>query len=171
MKWKQILPPLLISIILSACQASTPEIPPTQTATEQPQSLIPTDTAIPPTSMPTPSSKSTQTKPPSSPENQPDIKFTFISETIPDGTRFDPGEVFRKTWTIKNNSTQNWEGFSLAVESSTPDGELLGSPAIIPLPASVSSGQTVDIVVDLTTPCKMDITQFFITYRIRKALQ
>lgn len=152
MKWKQILPPLLTIIILAACQASPPEISPTQTATEQHQSLIPTHTPIPPTSKPTPSSKSTQTKPPSSPEDQPDINFTFISETIPDGTRFDPGDVFRKTWTIKNNSTQNWEGFSLAVESSTPNGELLGSPAIIPLPASVSIGQTVDIVVELTTP-------------------
>lgn len=129
MKRKQILPSLLIVIILSACQASTPEISPIQPATEQLQSLIPTDTAIPPSSMPTPSSISTQTKRPSSPENQPDIKFSFISETIPDGTRFNPGEVFRKTWTIKNNSTQNWEGFSLAVESSTPDGELLGSPS------------------------------------------
>ncbi len=124
MKWKQILSLLLISIILSVCQANTLEIPSTQTATEQPQIIIPTHTPVPPTSMPTPSPKPTQTKPTSSPENQPDIKFTFISETIPDGTRFDPGEVFRKTWTIKNNSTQNWEGFWLAVESSTPDGEL-----------------------------------------------
>jgi len=152
MKWKQILSPLLTIIILSACQASTPEISPTQTATEQPQSLIPINTPIPPTSMPTPSPTSTQTKTPSSPENQPEIKFKFISETIPDGTRFNPGEVFRKTWTIKNNSPQNWEGFSLAFESSTPNGELLGSPAIIPLPAFVSIGQTVDIVVELTTP-------------------
>jgi hypothetical protein len=152
MKRKQILPSLLIVIILSACQASAPEIYSTQTATEKPQSRIPTDTAIPPTSMLTPSPTSTQTIPLSSPENQPDIRFTFISETIPDGTRFEPGEVFRKTWTIKNNSTQNWEGFALAVESSTPDGELLGSPAIIPLPGSVSSGQTIDIAVDLTTP-------------------
>lgn len=152
MKWKHILPPLLTIIILSACQASTPKIAPTQTVTGQSQGRIPTNTPIPPTSIPTSSAISTQTKPSSSPEIQPDIKFTFISETIPDGTRFNPGEVFRKTWTIKNNSTQNWEGFSLVVESSTPDGELLGSPAIIPLPASVSPGQTVDIVVDLTTP-------------------
>jgi len=82
--------------MLSACQASSPEISSTQTATEKPQSRIPTDTAIPPTSMPTPSPTSTQTIP-LSPENQSYIRFTFISETIPDGTRFDPGEVFRKT--------------------------------------------------------------------------
>ena len=152
MKWKQILPSLLTIIILSACQASTPEISHTITVTEQPQIIIPTDTAIPPTPMPTPSPTSTQTKPLSSPENQSDIKFSFISETIPDGTRYQPGETFRKTWTIKNSSPINWDGFSLAVESSTPDGELLGSPAVISLPDSVTAGQMVEISVDLTAP-------------------
>jgi hypothetical protein len=165
MKWKQILPLLLISIILSACQASTLEISPTHTATEQPQSLIPTHTPIPPTSMPTPSPKSTQTKPSSSPKNQPDFKFTFISETIPDGTRYDPGESFRKTWTIKNSSPINWDGFSFTVESSKPDGELLGSPAIISLPVTVTSGQTVEIVVDLTAP--LDDGNYTIYYHLQ----
>jgi hypothetical protein len=165
MKWKQILPLLLIIIILSACQASTLEISPSHTATEQPQSLIPTHTPIPPTSMPTPSPKSTQTKPSSSPENQPDIKFTFISETIPDGTRYEPGENFRKTWTIKNSGPINWVGFSFTVESSKPDGELLGSPAIISLPATITSGQTVEIVVDLKAP--MDDGNYTIYYHLQ----
>ena len=165
MKWKQMLPPLLIIIILSACQARTPEISPSQTATEQPQILIPTHTPIPPTPMPTPSPTSTQTKPSTSPENQPEIKFTFISETIPDGTRYTPGETFRKTWTIKNSSPNNWDGFSLVVESSTPDGELLGSPVVISLPNPVTTGQMVEINVDLTAP--MDDGNYTIYYHLQ----
>jgi hypothetical protein len=153
MKSKQFLPLLLSIIMLSGCQTNTPEIFPTITTNEQPQEiLIQTHTLITATQMPTPSPTFTQTITPSSSETQPEIKFTFISETIPDGTRFNPGEQFRKTWSIKNNGTQSWDGFGLAVESSNPEGELLGSPAIISLPVTVTSGQLFEIKVDLTAP-------------------
>jgi hypothetical protein len=32
----------------------------------------------------------------------------LVSETIPSGSRFDPGEKFVKTWTIKNTGTCDW---------------------------------------------------------------
>ena len=92
MKSKQFLPLLLSIIMLSGCQTNTPEIFPTITTNEQPQEiLIQTHTLITATQMPTPSPTFTQTITPSSSETQPEIKFTFISETIPATSTFISG--------------------------------------------------------------------------------
>lgn len=34
----------------------------------------------------------------------------FLSETIPDGSVFSPGEYFEKTWVLRNSGTSAWEG-------------------------------------------------------------
>jgi len=36
-------------------------------------------------------------------------KANFVSETIPDGTIMKPGDVFTKTWQIKNSSSCTWD--------------------------------------------------------------
>lgn len=67
--------------------------------------------------------------------------------TIPDGTTFQPGATFTKTWRLKNAGTCTWSGYSLVFDS----GELMGatSPTAI---GTVSPGQEVDISVNMTAP-------------------
>jgi hypothetical protein len=47
----------------------------------------------------------------------------FISETVPDGTVFKPGEDFDKSWTLQNTGTCTWdEGYALVYQGGTLDG-------------------------------------------------
>jgi len=74
----------------------------------------------------------------------------FVSDvTVPDGTRFDPGTAFKKTWRLKNVGTCTWTtSYSLVFDSGTQ----MGAPASIAFPASVAPGATVDLTVDMTAP-------------------
>ena len=74
----------------------------------------------------------------------------FIADvTVPDGTRFDPGATFKKTWRLKNIGTCTWTtSYSLVFDS----GEKMGAASSIAFPASVGPGQTVDLTVDMTAP-------------------
>ncbi len=74
----------------------------------------------------------------------------FITDvTVPDGTKFEPGTAFKKTWRLKNIGTCTWTtSYSLVFDS----GEKMGSPASIAFPSSVAPGQTVDLSVDMTAP-------------------
>jgi hypothetical protein len=73
----------------------------------------------------------------------------FVADvTVPDGTNYAPGSVFKKTWRLKNIGTCAWSDVSLIFES----GQQMGAPASAALPATVNPGQTVDISVDLTAP-------------------
>jgi hypothetical protein len=79
--------------------------------------------------------------------------FVFVSETIPDGTHFLPGQSFRKTWTIRNSGASAWsQGFNLVKASSTPANETLGALERIQLPKEVKPGETIQIGIDLTAP-------------------
>jgi hypothetical protein len=73
----------------------------------------------------------------------------MVSETIPDGTDFDPGEALVKTWAVKNSGTSTWNtGYSLAFLS----GVKLGAPDSVALTKSVAPGEVVDISVNLSAP-------------------
>ena len=74
----------------------------------------------------------------------------FISDvTVPDGTRYDPGATFKKTWRLKNIGTCTWTtSYSLVFDT----GEQMGAPASIKFPSEVAPGQTIDINVDMTAP-------------------
>jgi hypothetical protein len=74
----------------------------------------------------------------------------FVSDvTVPDGTVFDPGESFTKTWRIQNAGTSAWTtGYKLAFFG----GEQMGAPASVPVPVEVAPGATVDISVNMTAP-------------------
>ncbi len=77
----------------------------------------------------------------------------FIGETVLDGTNLQPGQAFRKTWTLKNGGQRAWvEGFALAVVSSEPAGENIGSPDVIPLGKEGRPGEDIQIGVDLVAP-------------------
>ncbi len=74
----------------------------------------------------------------------------FVTDvTVPDGTRFEPGATFKKTWRLKNIGTCTWTtSYSLVFDT----GEKMGAPASVSFPASVAPGQTVDLSVDMTAP-------------------
>jgi plastocyanin len=74
----------------------------------------------------------------------------FVSDvTVPDGTSFNPGATFKKTWRLKNIGSCTWTtSYALVFDT----GEKMGAPTSINLPSTVAPGQTVDISVDMTAP-------------------
>ena len=74
----------------------------------------------------------------------------FISDvTVPDGTKYEPGAAFKKTWRLKNIGTCTWTtSYSLVFDT----GEQMGAPASIKFPSEVKPGATIDISVDMTAP-------------------
>jgi hypothetical protein len=74
----------------------------------------------------------------------------FVADvTVPDGTRFDPGATFRKTWRLRNAGTCTWTtAYTMVFDSGTQ----MGSTASVAFPTTVPPGQTVDLSVDMTAP-------------------
>lgn len=77
------------------------------------------------------------------------LRAAFVQDvTVPDGTQFDNGEVFTKTWRLRNSGTCDWpEGTVLAFVS----GSQMDGPGSVPVGA-VGVGETVDISVPLVAP-------------------
>ena len=74
---------------------------------------------------------------------------SLVSETIPDGQIFKPGENFTKTWEIKNTSTCTWDtNYKIIFWS----GDLLGGAYYYNLPQMVAPGQTLPISLLLIAP-------------------
>ncbi|MCJ7518481.1 MAG: NBR1-Ig-like domain-containing protein [Anaerolineaceae bacterium] len=73
----------------------------------------------------------------------------FISETVPDGTAYDVGESFDKTWRLKNVGTCTWNSNYQIVFA---DGDKMGGPTSKNLSASVAPGESVDLGVSLIAP-------------------
>ncbi len=73
----------------------------------------------------------------------------FISETIPDGTEFFPGQPFTKTWTLQNNGSCIWNANYDVVFVS---GDAMDAPASQQLTNTVAPGETIKITMDLTAP-------------------
>jgi hypothetical protein len=69
--------------------------------------------------------------------------------TVADGTTFTPGEVFTKTWRLRNRGTCAWTPDYMLVFSS---GSQMGGTTAVRLPAYVAPGQTIDVSVTLTAP-------------------
>jgi hypothetical protein len=86
----------------------------------------------------------------------------FVSDvTVPDGTSFDPGTVFRKTWRIRNSGTCTWDaGYRFAFLSgdrmsgprSMPLGSLDRNPQSPPLFPTVRPGEEIELSVTLIAP-------------------
>jgi hypothetical protein len=69
--------------------------------------------------------------------------------TVPDGTDFDPGAEFTKTWRLRNSGTNTWTpDYALAFFS----GEQMSAPEAVPLSANIAPGGTVDISVNMVAP-------------------
>ncbi len=74
----------------------------------------------------------------------------FIADvTVPDGTRYDPGATFTKTWRLRNIGTCTWTtSYTMVFDSGTQ----MGSTTSVAMPSSVAPGQNVDLSVNMTAP-------------------
>jgi len=111
---------------------STPTLPPAQ----------PTNTAITlPTAAPA-------TIPPAVSATPVCDQAQFVKDvTIPDGTTFTPGELFTKTWRLRNSGNCTWSGYSLVFDS----GDAMNGTSPVPI-GTVNPGQEVDLSVTFTAP-------------------
>jgi hypothetical protein len=74
----------------------------------------------------------------------------FIADvTVPDGTRYDPGATFTKTWKLRNSGTCTWStSYTMVFDSGTQ----MGTTASVAMPSSVPPGNSVDVSVPMTAP-------------------
>jgi len=73
----------------------------------------------------------------------------FISETIPDGTVFNAGQDFDKSWRLKNVGTCTWNTNYKMIFA---DGNKMGGPSSKNLTISVAPGEQYDFLIDQTAP-------------------
>jgi hypothetical protein len=91
----------------------------------------------------------------------------FIEDvTIPDDTVMEPGETFTKTWQLSNAGSCTWDDeYSLVFF----DGDRLGAPDPIPLPATVPPGDTIDLSVTLGVSEESEPGTFRGEWKLRNA--
>lgn len=123
-----------------------PSAPPTNTAVSVP----PTSTTIPATFAPLASATSICDQ------------AQFLSETIPDGTNFNAGDTFTKTWRMKNIGNCTWNGYALVFDN----GDAMSGVSPIAI-GTVAPGQEVDLSVNLTAPASSGTYRGY--WRIRNA--
>lgn len=120
------------ALLNQATPFSTPTLPPP----------APTNTVVVPPTTPLPSATS------SLPSATPVCDLAqFMSETIPDGTNFNAGDAFTKTWRLKNIGNCTWSGYALVFES----GEAMSGVSPIAI-GTINPGQEVDLSANLKAP-------------------
>jgi len=133
-----------IQAMVTQTVAAQTQYAPTQTPV--PPTSIPTSTPVPATNTPIP----TNTPLPTATQASYCDWVSFVKDvTIPDGTTLAPGETFTKTWRLKNRGTCAWTADYMLVYSS---GAQMGGTTAVRLPGYVAPGQTVDVSVTLTAP-------------------
>lgn len=73
----------------------------------------------------------------------------MTGETVPDGTNFDSGDPFTKTWTLRNDGACVW---TTDYKFVFVDGDRMGGATSQNLSSSVAPGESVTMAVDLTAP-------------------
>ena len=123
------------------------QAPPETTALQSPSA----DTSAVPTSPDQP--PATITRPATDAAVVPgEDKATFIVDiNVPDGTKFQAGKHFQKTWRIENTGKTTWTGQYALVFI---DGDLMGASSVIALPQEVKPWEKVSITVDMVAPSK-----------------
>lgn len=77
------------------------------------------------------------------------LEANLIGETIPDGTILRPGEIFTKSWTVKNSGTCTWDtSYKLVFWS----GDLMGGAYVYDFPTIAIPDQIVEIPIVLYAP-------------------
>lgn len=127
----------------STLVATQPEILPTLTP-------LPTFTQVIITPAPTWTPLPTFTQIPATPTPLPCNLAQFVSDvTVPDGTSFNPGAVFVKTWRLKNVGSCTW---NTDYDLFYVNGDKMNGSTLVALPKKVNPGETVDVSVQLTAP-------------------
>ncbi len=78
---------------------------------------------------------------------------SFVTDvTVADGTQMQPGQVFTKTWRLRNTGSTTWDAGTKLVFAS---GDRMDGPDEAPLPAApVLPGQTANVSIKLTAPAQ-----------------
>lgn len=129
----------------------TPTLVATQPETVPTLTPLPTFTQVlPATPAPTWTPLPTFTPIPATPTPLPCNLAQFVSDvTIPDGTSFNPGAVFVKTWRLKNIGSCIW---TTDYDLFFVNGDKMNGSTLVDLPKKVNPGETVDVSVELTAP-------------------
>ena len=156
MKTTRLLLLISLSALLAACNLPRPQ--PTLVddwvGTAAAQTVAAIQTQLIPAETVTPVAATSTNAPPVSTAalitTVPCDRAEFVSdETIPDYTTLAPGEVFIKTWRLKNIGTCTWtNAYRVVFES----GNALGAPASFTMPKVVPPGEMVDISVEMRAP-------------------
>ena len=146
---------MLALVTLTGCvagqQVELPTLPPNPIPTFLPTllSIIPSATPVQPTLTPTPRGTVNPETAPVTDESM----FEFVSETVPDGTRFEPGQAFSKTWRYRNEGPLKWtKGYGFLRISTSPAGSTMDSPELVDISKEVSPGEEVDFTVAFVAP-------------------
>jgi len=177
MKSTLVIMALLGLTLLAACSSATPTVAPTadlgsvrteaaatvlaqvtqELALTPSETPLPTATAIPQatnTPGPTQAPSATATASGTAAVTETaaavtDNKAKYVSQSVTDGTIFQPGETFTMTWRIQNVGVTTWKPtYMLRFYS----GNNFGAPNEIPIDKEVPPGQTLDITLDMTAP-------------------
>ncbi len=65
---------------------------------------------------------------------------TFVEDTIPHGTLMEPGQMFVKTWRVRNSGSVPWEGRQLERQGPLTGPGLITSPRHLIIPDTKPSG-------------------------------
>ena len=90
----------------------------------------------------------TATPVPTNTPTRPRFQATFAGETVPDGTAFNGGAAFTKTWRVRNTGTDAWPDNTVLVFTG---GEKMGGPDSLPI-GRVAPGEVKEISVNLVAP-------------------
>ena len=163
---------LALAVLLTACKSPAPEATTEPTSdpnavmtaaantasarltdiaalTPTPPPATPTETPAPATPTLAATTAAPQPSPTSAPVTGQDQAAYVADVTVPDGTTFQPGQTFTKTWRIANTGTSTW---TTAYKLAWVDGNQMGGPASVAVPSDVEPGQNVDVSVNLTAP-------------------
>jgi hypothetical protein len=87
------------------------------------------------------------------PNNTPcTYRATFLGDvTIPDNTQMSPGQVFRKTWRLRNDGTCVWGPNATVHSIMNVNNNPFGAPVLSDMP-DVQPGGVVDLSIDMVAP-------------------
>jgi transcriptional regulator with XRE-family HTH domain len=76
---------------------------------------------------------------------------TFVGDTVPHGTRMEPGQVFEQTWRVRNSGKVPWEGRKLERQGPLTGPGLITSLRFVDIPKT-GPGELVAVTALLKAP-------------------